>query len=155
MADAAAHWAFANRTQTTINHLCLDVRSHAPWIATCAFYKALHVVEALFASDPQIEHTSDHGRRFETLKRTAGYETILRPYMKLASAANIARYLGDSNRDVGAFEEVYSEGVLTTRLLLGNLHDLEVAATRRLGSARQLASIRQIIPILEAPDRAR
>jgi hypothetical protein len=76
MASERDHIACANRTQKTIGHLLQDCATHSPWIATTAFYKALHVVEAVFANDSTVGHTPDHDQREQTLKRTRKYAHI-------------------------------------------------------------------------------
>jgi len=48
MATESVHIAVANRTQKTIVRLLKDLTDSSPWIAITAFYKALHVVEAVF-----------------------------------------------------------------------------------------------------------
>ena len=97
MACESVHIQVANRNQGTINHLCEDRKEHSTWIVTVAFYKALHIVEAVFASDSSIRHTSDHATRFVKLRTTRKYEHIYRRYSKLSRASNVARYLEDDS----------------------------------------------------------
>lgn len=72
MPTEAQHIASANRTQKTIEHLLADVATHSPWIATAAFYKALHIVEAVLvkergASLVRPRRATQHARTNETL----------------------------------------------------------------------------------------
>ena len=69
MASEADHLAAANLNQKTLAYLCQDVSIHGPWVAVVAFYKALHIVEAVFANDPDIRHCTDHGSRERALKK--------------------------------------------------------------------------------------
>ena len=78
MSSEADHLAAANLNQKTLAHLCQDVSVHGPWVAVVAFYKALHIVEAVFANDPDIRHCPDHGSRERVLKRKTSYQQIAR-----------------------------------------------------------------------------
>ncbi len=73
MASEAGHLAAANLNQKTLAHLCQDVSVHGPWVAVVAFYKALQIVEAVFANDPDIRHCTDHGSRERALKKKPKY----------------------------------------------------------------------------------
>jgi hypothetical protein len=50
MASPAEHIALANRCHHTLYYLLSEPAEHSEWIATIAYYKALHVVEAVLAS---------------------------------------------------------------------------------------------------------
>ena len=50
MPSKEAHLTAAKRNQATIDYL-LAGDEHLPWVVTVAFYKALHLVEAVFAAD--------------------------------------------------------------------------------------------------------
>ena len=39
------HVAIAKRNETTLDYLLADVSQHAEWVATVAFYTALHYIE--------------------------------------------------------------------------------------------------------------
>ena len=103
MASEADHIAAANLNQKTLAHLCQDVSVHGPWVAVVAFYKALHVVEAVFANDPDIRHCTDHGSRERALKMNRKYAHINKQYAPLSRAATIARYLHHSGTDYHSF----------------------------------------------------
>lgn len=78
MPSEADHIACANRTQQTTALLLTNREAHSPWVAITAFYKALHVVEAVFANDRSIRHTSTHEEREAALKRERKYHNIYR-----------------------------------------------------------------------------
>ena len=67
---------------------------HPEWIATVAFYKAVQIVEAVFAHDLG-KHSHGHDDRLETLK-LGRFHHIYRHYRPLDGASRIARYLIDS-----------------------------------------------------------
>lgn len=97
MASQKDHLAQADRNEQTMNFLMQDKESHGGWIATVAFYSALHYIEAallLFSDDI---HNHDHGSRFELIKKLANVnkelELIYKRYRILFTASCIARYL--------------------------------------------------------------
>ena len=49
MPSSEAHVRAALNNQATIDYLLAGGVVHAPWVVTVAFYKALHVVEAVLA----------------------------------------------------------------------------------------------------------
>jgi hypothetical protein len=51
MSTGFKHIALANRNQATLEYLLLDAPRCSEWIAAVAFYKSLHVVEAIFARE--------------------------------------------------------------------------------------------------------
>src|SRR5258708_2128241 len=105
MASEDSHIAVANRNHAALTHLCADVNKFGPWVVTVAFYKALHVVEAVFANDRDIGHTHDHGDRELRLKRTRKYENIYKHYAPMMRASLVARYLEHGSTAVSSFYE--------------------------------------------------
>jgi len=94
MASASDHIALANRNHDALCALLPNAAQHPEWIATIAFYKAVHVVEAVFALDSS-EHSYSHDDRIERLKRPAFHDLFMH-YRPLYAASVIARYLEDS-----------------------------------------------------------
>lgn len=144
MASEADHIAAANLNQKTLCHLCQDVRVHGPWVAVVAFYKALHIVEAVFANDPEIKHCTDHGSREKALKKKTKYEHINRQYAPLSRAATIARYLHHSGRDYHSFFDYLNATKIESELLFYRLHELEKSAAKFLKTPAQLSTIAQM-----------
>ena len=117
MASQQDHLAQAARNEATIKFLMQDKESHGGWIATVAFYTALHYIEAVFLSLAAGLHNHDHGARFKMLKSLAGknsdFGLIYKRYRILFAASCIARYLeyndGTSKKPVykgfGAFRD--------------------------------------------------
>ena len=143
MASEADHIAAANLNQKTLAHLCQDVSIHGPWVAVVAFYKALHIVEAVFANDPDIRHCTDHGSREMTLKRKTKYEHINRQYAPLSRAATIARYLHHSGKDYHSFFDYLDASKIESELLHYRLHELEKSAAKFLTGPTPLSTIAQ------------
>lgn len=130
MAKEQDHLACANRTQKTIGYLLQDTATNSPWIATAAFYKAIHIVEAVFFNDSAILHTSDHDRREQALKSARKYEHIYKNYAVLKRASTNARYLSQGK----TFDDYMSPERVVDVLLKHHLHQIEMSAKRHLSS---------------------
>lgn len=93
MSKPADHIAFANRCQKTLDYLLLEHNQFSEWIATVAFYKAIHIAEAMFAANEPnaTKHSIDHKSRNQLLQR--GYGDFYKHFLHLWTASNIARYL--------------------------------------------------------------
>ena len=89
MPNEQAHIELANRNKATLRHLLADKAAHAEWIATVAFYRAVHLVEAIFAIKGG--HGGDHGKRHDRLKKA--YPNLWGSYRLLWSLSTIARYM--------------------------------------------------------------
>lgn len=137
MANEEQHIAAANRTQNTIGHLLPHIDVTSPWVATTAFYKALHIVEAVFSNDRSIGNTADHGSRERKLKSVRKYENIVRNYMPLSRASIVARYL--SSHPI--FDEYLCPQDVVSQLLLHHLHQVESSAQRFLSNPEELLRI--------------
>jgi hypothetical protein len=137
MSSEAVHIECANRTQSTIAYLLTELDSNSPWIATAAFYKALHVVEAVFANDPSIRHTSDHSTRERTLKMNRKFDNIYRHYSPLSRASLNARYLMSHS----CFDDYMPPSDVVDVLLKHNLKQVENSARKFLKSPDSLISI--------------
>ena len=122
MAKESEHIAFANRSHETLQHLLREPLKHSPWIATVAFYKAVHIVEAIFANESR--HSCDHSERESWLKITRKYEHICKHYLPLARASTVARYLVE----VSCFEQYLGPTAVIEKLLQHRLYQIEKSA---------------------------
>jgi len=88
------HQRLAERNHDTLIDLKKDLVKNVEWVATVAFYEALHWVEMIMACDglPDGERARDHDTREEILK-TPKYRTLYGPYIKLYDASMVARYM--------------------------------------------------------------
>jgi hypothetical protein len=127
------HIALANRNHTTLAALVKfdDIENHAEWITTIAFYKALHVVEAVFAHSFH-EHGTGHEDRLFRLK--AVDENLHKHYRALWSASTIARYLYDHGEGTAyrTFSDFIPPGNVFDAVVLGRLRPIEELAVSRL-----------------------
>ena len=140
MASETAHLECANRTHKTIEHLLADLQTHSPWIATAALYKALHVVEAAFANDKSIQHTSNHDERGHKLKKVRKYEHVARHYFPLFRASQIARYLTDHD----TFDAYMTPQQVKDKLLKHYLHQVEESCSKFLSDGSELTRARSL-----------
>ncbi len=67
---------------------CIDPIKYADWVVTVGFYKALHLVEMIFAQKGK--HSDNHRDRHDTLKRS--FQDIWREYRPLYTLSRRARY---------------------------------------------------------------
>ena len=109
-----------------------------------AFYKALHLVEAVFANDPDIKHCTDHGTRERALKKKPKYEHINKQYAPLSRAATIARYLHHGGKDYHSFFDFLDATKIESELLFYRLHELEKSAAKFLKTPADLSTIAQM-----------
>ncbi len=138
MPSKPAHVAAALANQRTIDYLRKD-DEHLPWVVAIAFYKALHLVEALLAGDPQspTRHTDDHKTRNRLLKTTNRYRNIWMAYRPLYEASLIARYLReDANAPTyDVFSSYMPKAVVESRVLGHYLIQIEKSVGNLLGEA--------------------
>jgi hypothetical protein len=136
MPSSSAHIAAAHRNQKTIDYLCRGDDVVSPWIATVAFYKALHIVEALFDRDPNcpIDHTDDHSSRNHRLKTTQRYSSLWKHYRALYEASMIARYLQEdpAAQTFDVFSKYMPPAKVKTHILGHHLHQVQETVGRLL-----------------------
>jgi hypothetical protein len=58
MSTEAEHLALANRNQAALDHLLSDTARCSEWVAVVAFYKSLHVAEAVFLRGKSLRRTA-------------------------------------------------------------------------------------------------
>ena len=66
----------------------IDRKKYPDWVVTAGFYKAVHLVEMLFAKNGK--HSENHRDRNDTLKRE--WQQIWMNYLPLYGLARRARY---------------------------------------------------------------
>ena len=118
--------ALAAHNQDTINFLLTGGDGYPDWVSTVAFYKAIHLVEALIAREFNT-HGHDHKSRRAILKRHNRYANIYKQYVALEEAASIARYLCDTNggRSFRTFTDYCTMADVKSMLLGVRLRELE------------------------------
>jgi hypothetical protein len=97
MATELEHIELANRNHEALRALLGAADDHPEWVATIAFYKALQILEATFASKG-LGHSHGHSKRLEIIQDARnGYASLCRHYEALLEASEVARYLGARN----------------------------------------------------------
>ena len=137
MQNERNHLTLANHNQDLLDKLVDDVDQFPDWVATVAFYKALHVVEAVFACETPTRHGIDHVTRERLLKSDRKYEAIYRHYRILVAGSMIARYMQD---DQTCFTHFMTPDQVVNQLLQHRLHELEKSASKKLRNPRVLVT---------------
>jgi len=135
MPNKEAHLAAALENQKVIDFLCNKIDDHPGWVVTVAFYKALHVVEAMFAEGPSMPgHTDDHKTRNAILKDKR-FSHIWKNYRPLWTASLIARYLRENtNSPTYDIFSSYMPPAIVKNLVLGHyLKQVEKSAGNLMG----------------------
>jgi len=129
------HIAKAVSNQRAIEHLLTRTDGGFPdWVVTIAFYKALHIVEALFARDPAISHTQTHEQRERVLKKTHRYAHVWKHYAPLFRASLVARYLRDGQGTVVDFSAYMPMPQVRSEILGHRLRQIENSARKMLSA---------------------
>lgn len=139
MPSQSAHLELARHNQDLIDHLMKDPHRFPDWVTTVAFYRALHLVEAVFAQDSAIKHGGDHGSRQRHLKSNRRYAAIYKAYHPLWTASIVARYLEnrESGSDVSSFGEYLTADQVNATILNHYLRKVESSVEQLLGRALQ------------------
>ena len=98
MPNEDSHITLAIHNQKVIDYLIKDSEEYSDWITTVAFYKALHIIEAIFFKDKVIGHGHSHEDRERFLKNNKKYSHIFKNYRPLWAASMIARYLDNPSK---------------------------------------------------------
>lgn len=141
MSSLEDHIGLANRNQRVLDYLMLDPATCAEWVAVTAFYKSLHVVEAIFASQMPPIHVHNHHARLDRLKERR-YAPLYPSFRVLWSASIVARYLEHDDppvaghpavrRPYACFDDYLSIADLKTNLLDRSLVPFENMAISML-----------------------
>ena len=131
MTDIAGHVAAAQQAASALQCLRDDgEKKHQTWIATIAFYEALHWIAAV-AVALGIPPATSHQARSDQLaddKRLAKY---LHPHEKLLNASLIARYLCDVRGTTA--ERFFAQTGILYKILSDWLYRVRTQAKQDLG----------------------
>ena len=120
------HLALAAHNQHAIDFLLTGGDEFPDWVTTVAFYKAVHLIEALIDRDYGI-HGIDHTQRGRILKGENRYTNLYRHYNALKEASSIARYLAESEggRSYRQFTDYLTMDQVKSEILAGRLKSIE------------------------------
>ncbi|MBN2211949.1 MAG: hypothetical protein JW709_11185 [Sedimentisphaerales bacterium] len=131
MPSESDHINLALRNQQALDTLIAHEQPHSEWITTIAFYKALHLVEAVFARNKQ--HSHNHEHRENHLKRDRRWSHIWKHYRPLWAASMIARYLQDEHgATYRTFEDFLPPERVQPELLHHRLSQIELSVKKLL-----------------------
>lgn len=130
------HLGLANHNQETIDYLCQGGDRFPDWVTTVAFYRAIHLIDAMFAH--QDIHPPDHKTRGEYLKRDNRYKAVYSHYSALREASGIARYLREDagGRSFKTFKDYATMERVKSHFLGHALRHLELSISN-LGPAKK------------------
>ena len=127
--SSEAHVRAALNNQATIDYLLAGGVVHAPWVVTVAFYKALHVVEAVLARQRPPLHKNEHLSRNLYLKTENRFRNIWTHYSVLFQVSQVARYLSDD----AAGGKYLTEDGIKDRIIGHHLRQLTLSANKLIG----------------------
>jgi len=134
MPNEQTHLQIARRNQALIDHLLSLEDTFPEWIVIVAFYKALHLVDALFDRHLQKDGQS-HKNRDRILKTTKRYAHIFRHYSPLRHASELARYashLSDDSPGYNTYKDYLSLELVKSEILGHRLAQIEKTVTKLL-----------------------
>jgi hypothetical protein len=132
MADKAVHLSASTRNQAMLGHLRPSIAENSDWISVVAFYKALHLIEALFNHDG-VGPSANHEIREGILKRTRRYQQIYTFYRPLWEASLAARYLCVGGYEYPAFKDYMTPDQVENVVIGHYLLQLEKSVMKLLG----------------------
>jgi hypothetical protein len=152
MSSADSHISLANKNQSVLTHLAVDLEKYSEWVATVAFYKALHIVESVFVAKG-VGNTSNHVDRLLKLKRDRRFHHIFEHYRPMWVASQIARYLEDPAGPTAysSFRDYLRPDEVMKQIVRHRLRQVEASALRL---CPELASKLQTWPADGRPDSA-
>lgn len=136
MAKSSEHISQSNHNQDVINQLSSHPAPFWDWVVVVAFYKAVHIAEAVFYESevPPHMHSAAHKDRGILLKTK--YPDLWRNYWHLFKASKIARYLefeeGGVTHEIPKFSDDMPGNVVTSLLLGQYLVRFEASASAYL-----------------------
>jgi hypothetical protein len=127
------HIQLAHHNDEVLEYLLKGTVGFHDWVVIVAFYKAVHLVEALFAIDGI--DSSDHNSREKRLKRRKTCKPFYKDYRALREASMVARYLGGSSGTYRHFSEYMTPQRVKDEILHEHLKNVEDATTKLMSEA--------------------
>lgn len=144
MAKASDHIHLANRNQEALDFLIGAEPRFPEWTATVAFYKAVHIVEAVFAVQC-IEASTDHWERLHKLKSNRRFEKMHEHFRPMFNVSLIARYLSDlGGTAYKTFTDYLPADQVKPKIVRHRLHRLEESAVKFLN--KEAGKLARVVP---------
>lgn len=149
MAAESDHIALANRNHQTLLYLLACPADHPEWITTVAFYKAVHIVEAVFVTQMGA-NCRGHEDRLNKLQRRPSFAPIYMEFRPLWGASSVARYLydRDTNTAYKCFTDFMPATKVSEKIVLGRLRKIEQACVSLISeeAKQELLKLDSTIP---------
>lgn len=134
MPKQKAHADQCRHNEEAIRFLSGRIDNFPDWVAVVAFYKALHAIETVFATEGK--HYGKHTERNSAIRNHPKLKAIWNSYRIMKSASRIARYLTE---DEGAcvfprFASYMTPEQVKTTLLENHLVAVETATRAAMPS---------------------
>lgn len=120
---------------------------HPEWIVTIAFYKAVHVAEAMFAEVLK-KHSFSHPSRLDALKDHPRFASsaLFKNFRPLYAMSLVARYLADNdNVCYQTFSDYLADEKVKDEAIKGRLVKFEQVAITFLGNENK-AALKKVNP---------
>lgn len=143
MPEQSSHLKLVNRNHELLRYLLPKLEEFPDWVATVAFYKAVHLVESVFITDPNIRHADCHESRNLALKKYRKYEHVYRHFRILYTMSLKARYM-DSG--VTCFSDHCPPAMIKAELLKNDLHQIEQSCIRLAGGTLEFSRVSDLFP---------
>jgi hypothetical protein len=151
MPNEIEHIQQANRNDAALKHLMTDVSLYSEWVTTVAFYKAVHVVEAMFYSQYG-KNSHDHVSRLDTLINCN--KKLYKLFRPLYSASMVARYLcnnGANKTTYSTFADYLSADDVVNEMIMKCLAPIEQIACNHLSKSARDQLAKTYVPPPTAP----
>jgi len=133
-----SHLAAAAHNHCVMDYLRAKLDQFPGWLVVVAFYKAVHLVEAVFAADGA-GHMHDHQTRNRVLKTTPRYKQLWKNYSPLWQASLVARYMEDGDGvEIPSFAEYMPPETVENLVLKHYLHQVEQSVDKLIGRTTSL-----------------
>ena len=140
MPSKESHCHAAMENNDALQYLLQRIEDFPQWVVTVAFYKALHIVEAMFAADVNSpkKDTDNHDSRNRLLKTEKRYQHIWTHYRVLWNDSLVARYLKqgdtfDSKNPPFEFLSYLPAEKIVSQHINHHLHQILMSARTLLG----------------------
>jgi hypothetical protein len=132
VAAESDHIALANKNHAVLMYLLAKPTDFPEWITTVAFYKAVHIVEAVFVTQLGTNCRGHEGRLTALQKPRFG--SIYIEFRPLWGASSVARYLYDNDTKTAykCFSDFLPPEKVSEKIVLGRLRKIEQACTSLL-----------------------
>lgn len=146
MPDELTHIYQANRNHGALEYLMNGADCYSEWVTTVAFYKAVHVVEAMLFHQYGI-NSHDHRKRLGTLQ--SRNKELYKQFRPLHQASMVARYLCSANghhTQYAKFGDYLSAESVVQEMVHRRLARVEQIALNNLSECARQTLVKVFVP---------